>query len=276
MPVISSLQIPIASGLYGQPNPYPNTPTTAALPVEPYSFPHTAFDQSIAELGVRVTWQKSHQCPCTWYPTDTVTRGTPNPGCLTCSGLGWYWDDPIGPFPALFSYAHSPLATDEPGTPMDLKMGQVLGGFPLLTLSHDVNFTSWQQASEFDKFTEVDAIFRFNTNLSSNRNVTLPYSQGLQIAATGAVTTFSLATSSVVPVTGYTVSGATVLIPDSYPLGTPYVVEFYANPVYITFKRSGGMPHDRPFSGGKVPVSPLPRRFRAAPLDLWIRNKNSF
>lgn len=276
MPVINTLQVPVASGLFGQPNPYPNTPSIAKLPVEPYGLPHTAFDQAIAEFGTRMTWQKSHQCPCTWFPTNTVPVGTPNPDCQTCSGLGWYWDDPLGPFPVLFSYAHSPLATDEPGTPMDLKIGQVLGGFPLITLGHDINFTAWNQASEFDKFTEVDAIFRFNANLNSNQNITLPYSQGVQVATTGAVTTYSLSTSSVISVSGYVVSGDTVTIPSTYDPGTPYVVEFYANPVYITFKRSGGMPHDRPYNGGKIPTNPLPRRFRAAPLDLWIRNKNNF
>lgn len=274
MPFVTN--VPVVSGYYGQPNAYPETPPIVSTPIDPYSFPHSMFDQLISEYGVRMTWQKSHACPCVWYPTSTVSRGTPNPDCHTCSGLGWYWDAPVGPLQVLFSYAHSPLASDEPGVPMDSKIGQIITSAPLITLGHDINSTVWSEASEFDKFTELDAIWRFNANLESNRNITLPYSAGLQVATTGAVTTFDLSTSAVVPVSGYTVSGATITIPSSYPANTPYVVEFYANPIWITFKRAGALPHDRPFGGGATPTNPLPRRFRAAPLDLWIRNRNQF
>ncbi len=246
------------------------------LPTDPYSLPHSTFDACITEFGVRMTWQKSHLCPCTWFPTDGSPRGAANPSCLTCSGLGFYWDAPVGPIPILFTFAHSPLATDEPGTPLDTRMGQILNSSPLITIGHDINFDIWSQAAEYDKWTEIDAIWRFNANLDSGRNITLPYQTGIQVAATGAVTTFSLSSSSVVTVTGYILNGNTLTIPPSYPLGTPYVVEFYANPVWVTFKRAGGMPHDRPFSGNSIPANPLPRRFRATPLDLWLRNKNSF
>lgn len=276
MPVVQALQIPIASGLYGQPNPYIQGPNTSQLSVDAYGLPHAAFDASINEFGIRMLWQKSHACPCVWYPTTMVTLGTPNPNCQTCSGLGWYWDEPVGPATVLFTYTHSPLATDEPGTPMNDKMGQVMAGNPMITIAHDVEFDIWNQAGEFDKWTELDVTWRFNSNLASNRNTTLPYPINIQMNLTGAVTTFNLPTSSVVPITGYILSGTQVIIPNSYPNGTPYVVEYYANPTYVTFKRSGSIPHARPFSGGALPPNPLPKRFRASPLDVWLREKNNY
>jgi hypothetical protein len=276
MPVI--LGYPIPNPLYGENYPYVEGPNPARLPVDPYSLQHSAFDEGISEFGVRMLWQKSHACPCTWYPTSTTPRGTPQPSCQTCSGLGWYWDAPVGPVPVLFTYAHSPLAADEPGTIMDDKMGQILGASPLITVAHDVNYEIWQYASEFDKWTEIDATWRFNANLDSSRNTTLPYTTNVIVSPTGAVTTYNIATSSVVSVSGYTVNGSTVTLPSGYAYGTPYMVEFFANPVFITFKRAGGMPHARPFGGynSDTPVTPLPKRFRAAPLDLWIRERNNF
>lgn len=270
------LTYPVPSPLYGSNYPYVQASQPAQSPVDPFLLPHSAFDSTIDNLGCRFLWQKSHACPCLWYPTDTAPRGTAKPDCQTCSGLGWYWDAPVGPVVCLFTYAHSPLAVDEPGTPLDQKIGQILGGFPQISVCHDINYNVWNEASEMDKFTEIGAELRFNAHLDSQQNTTLPYSVNLAVSTTGAVTTWSTATSSVISVSGYTISGSQVLIPDSYPAGTPYIVEFFANPVYLLFRRAGGMSHVRSFAGSGVPDNPLPRRFRAAPLDLYLRERNSF
>ena len=73
-----------------------------------------------------------------------------------------------------------------------------------------------------------------------------------------------------VPAGGYVVSGSAVLL-DGYPPGTPYTVEFNASPVWIAFRRAGGLSHSRPFGDGVA----LPKRYRAMQLDIWARARNN-
>ena len=241
---------------------------------DPYWFSNTGFDTFIGQFGIRVLWEKSHSCPCSWqsYPN---TRGSPQPSCLTCSGLGWYWDAPVGPFQSMISYAHSPLAADEPGSKFDNRYGQVLSADPVITIGYSNQQIVWQEASEFDRYTELDSFWRYNATLYAGQKTILPYTQGIYVAPTGAVTYYNTATSSVVPVTGYAwVSGSNVVtIPSGYAYGTPYTVEFYSNPQYVAIRRAGGFPHTRPFVSGGIP---LPKKFRLALADLWLRQGSHY
>ena len=243
----------------------------AQVPPDPYWISDAGFNALVSGFGVNLFWEKSHACPCVWqgYPNS---RGSPQPSCLTCFGLGWYWDAPVGPFSALLTYAHSPLAADEPGALIDERLGQIVGANPLLTLAYSPNPMIWQMAGEFDRYTEADAFWRYNTTLYAGQKTILPYTSGVSVAPSGAVTMWNPSTSAVQQVTGYVVSGIAV-IASGLPLGTPYMVEFQANPQFVAIKRSGSFPHVRPFVQGTIP---LPKRYRLAQADLWMRRTNSY
>lgn len=235
----------------------------------PWVLPAEPFNQMIAAYGQRFTWLKGHDCPCV-YGNQTVP-GSPDPGCTQCLGKGVYWDPPVGPFNAMMTFMHMSPSPDEPGLHVDENVGPLNRAEPSLTIPYTVDTSGrvWREASVYDAWVQVDAVDRFSTSLQLGRVTAVPYNQGLSIAVTGAVTTYDQSTRALVNVTGYAVSGTTVLLPSQYPINTSYVVEFYANPVYVAFRKAGGLPHVRPFDQIK-----LPRRFMVQSLDLWSRGNN--
>lgn len=250
-----------ASGLTGANTAYVADPF-------PYSLPADPMNLAVQKFGQNIGWCKSHTCACIDFPTEMSPAGSPDPSCVTCSGRGIYWDTPVQ-FVGLLTFAHHMAGGVEPGAEMNQKYGQMLHGEPWITITQNSGVV-WEEASEFDIFIENDAVWRINSTLVSGPSgiLDIPYQQNLNVAAGGAVTTWDSASNKVVPVTGYTVSGSTVTIPDSYPSGTPYVVEFKSAPSYVAFRGEGGFPHTRPFVQGQISY---PKRLRLQPTDVWLR-----
>lgn len=240
-------------------------------PFTPYVLPAEPFEQMIGKYGARFTWMKGHDCPCVFG--NQTQPGSPDPACRTCLGKGTYWDAPTEAFMALLTFIKASPSPDEPGSHMDEDVGLSQRADPTLTIPFTAGASGaiWRQASLYDAFVEVDSISRFYAGLQKGRVTSVPYNQGLTVPATGAVTVYNTNTNLVEPVSGYAVSGAAVTLPSTYPEKTSYTVEFYANPVYIAFRKAGGLPHVRPFGGGEVN---LPRRFRVQTLDLWTRGND--
>lgn len=237
------------------------------LPINPYALPNQAFDSLIHAYGIRVAWMKGHTCPCTYAGP---TPGSADPLCQTCHGRGIYWDAPVGPFQALITLMHMSPSPDEPGTIMDQDQGMIQTTEPSLTIPYSENATVWQEASAFDIFVEYDATARYNAQLQVGTNQVVPYQQNMTIPVSGAVTTYNQQTHQSVPVSGYTVSGAAVSLPASYPAGTNFIVEYQAAPAYVAYRSAGTFPHTRPFG-----QQPEPRRFRLQLLDLWLRAQSN-
>ena len=148
---------------------------------------------------------------------------------------------------------------------MDDKFGVIQHAEPTLTIPFTAG-TVWNQASLNDVFVQIDAIDRFESQLQVGGVQTVPYQQMLTIAPTGAVTIYNTSLNVVQPVTGYTVSGATVSLPSGYASGTPYIVEYTAAKAFAAWREAGSFGHDRPFK-----QITLPKRFRLQQLDLWLR-----
>lgn len=180
---------------------------------------------------------------------------------------------------------HLSPSPDEPGVQMDPKWGPLATAEPSVTIPHANPYLDpldpaqptncWTNASTDDVFIEVDATARFTAMLRQGVVSTLPYQQNVAVAATGAVTVYQPPSGStgglVVPVSGYSVSGAAVTLPIGvYPDGQAYMVEFTAAPAYVAFRKAGGLPHPRPLGVGSLAE---PRRFRLMELDLWLRQK---
>lgn len=254
---------------------------TAALPnITPYLLPQEPFNALISKIGARTTWMRSHTCPCTFAGGGALGAlpfpGSPQPDCLQCFGIGTYWDPPTLPFMVGVSYMHLSPSPDEPGTIMDPKFGSVQTSEPSVTIPY-LNpddpmspLLAWTYASTNDMFVMVDMLSRFTAVLQVGGIEVLPYQQNLQIAPEGAVTVYD-PVSRTIQFVPYDISGAQVTIDTSiYPVGTNYMVEFQSAPVYVAWRRSGGLPHVRPFGGGGVT---LPRRFRLQALDFWTRQR---
>lgn len=242
-------------------------------PFTPYVLPEQPLDTLLNLYGVRLLWQRSHLCPCVYAGG---IAGSPDPQCQTCGGLGWYWDSAYGPFMGLITFMHLSPSPDEPGALMSEKFGVINRDEPTLTIPRAFFGTAsgaglnlaWEGASLNDIFTEIDTTTRFEAELQVGGVQTVPYQQNLNIAASGAVTVYDQTSHSVVVVSGYTVSGATVTLPSGYVSGTAFVVSYEASKSYAAWRESGSLPHSRPFGGGVT----LPRRFRLQNLDLWLRN----
>ena len=232
-------------------------------PMTPYVMPYQPFDAVLANYGTRLQWQKAHLCPCNYSGQLT---GSSDPQCVTCKGLGWYWDAPSATFNGLITFIHMSPTPDEPGALMDDKFGVIQHAEPTLTLPFSAGAV-WQYASLNDVFVQIDAIDRFESQLQVGGVTTVPYQQQLSIPATGAVTIYDTATHSVSSVSGYMVSGASVTLPSGYASGTAYVVAYTAAKAFAAWRDAGSMGHDRPF--GQVT---LPKRFRLQNLDLWLRD----
>lgn len=257
--------------------------------------PAQSMDALLNAYGVKLFWLRSHLCACTY---SSANPGSPDPQCTQCLGRGWYWDAPYGPFMGLITFMHLSPSPDEPGAIMDEKYGQILRDEPTLTIPQSFAGTLpindilrdsdvlaepdifnllyspgainpvWQNASLNDVFVEQDSNARFEVQLQVGGVQSVPYQWGAAIAPSGAVTVYDQTTHSVVAVSGYAVSGATVTLPGEYPEGTSYIVSYFAQRAYAAWREAGSLPHARPFGAGAL----LPRRFRLQNLDLWLRN----
>ena len=247
--------------------------------ITPTLMPREPFERVINATGIRVTWAKSHTCPCVFAGGSINGRlplpGSADPMCKKCFGVGTYWDTPVGPFFVGLSFGHTAVSPDEPGNTTNEDYGAFISAQPTITIPYaDASgnlIQAWSYASENDMIVAIDSQTRFTAVLQQAGITAVPYQQNLVIAASGAVTTYDPVAHTVSPVSGYTVSGTTVALPAGvYPDGTNYMVEFYASPAYVLFRRAGGMAHDRQFGGGVVN---LPIRFRGNTLDWWTRER---
>ena len=241
------------------------------------------FDALISAHGQRVSWMRSHACPCTFAGGGANGRlpllGSAQRSCTKCSGLGVYWDEPSMPFRAYLEYVHMSPTPDEPGVKVNEAYGMFQSSEPSLTVPYmnpalpvgdpGQPTPAWTAASTDDAFIPVDMQSRYTAVLQSGVKENLPFQQNLSVAPSGAVTVWDPVTGNVDPVQHYAVSGAAVTI-GGYPAGTNYMVEFYAAPFYVAFRIAGGLPHVRPLGGGTVTE---PRRFRLQQLDFWSRQR---
>ena len=255
----------------------------SAIYVPPNQMPPDDFNALIAEFGARVSWMKSHTCPCI-FGGSGVNGHLPMPGtaqrsCQRCFGVGTYWDDPSLPFRASISYIQLSPTPDEPGVRVDQNYGTVQMSEPSMTLPYlNPNLAiddpaqptaAWNDASVSDIFVPVDMLARYTAVLQVGGLQVLPYQQNIKIAQAGAVTVWDPTTSQVDTVSNYAVSEASVTI-SGYTEGTNYMVEFQAAPLYVAFRPAGGFPHIRAFEGGTVQE---PRRFKLQTLDFWTRQR---
>lgn len=259
---------------------------SASFPIPPgaaIQLPPPAFNSLMSAMGQRISWFKSHACPCVF--AAAVANGPyPLPGsaqrsCKTCLGLGVYWDAPGLPFRAWMKFVEMSPTPDEPGVRTDAAFGLTQLSEPGLSIPYN-NPTlgvgdptqptiAWNDASTYDIFVPVDMLARFTAKLEVGGIQYLPFQQNLQIKPTGAVTVWDPVNFVVDNVTNYAINGANVSI-TGYPDGTVYMVEFYAAPMFVAFRPAGGVPHIRPFSGGTVQE---PRRFKLQLLDFWLRQR---
>lgn len=238
-----------------------------------YLMPEGVLDNSVNAIGMNLGWCRAHACPCTLGKANGAP-GSANPMCKTCFGRGIYWDDPVM-FLGLLTYMHTSAAPDEPGVETDPVLGQVMHAAPTLSIpfrnGDGSPCVAWPLAGEKDAYIETDATARFQTPLLTGSDVYLPYRQNLEILA---VTAYDATNQVVVPVDSahYTVTGPEVILdPSIYPDGTGFVVDYIASPVYVGFRRSGGIVHSRPAGQG----AKLPRRFHLEMLDVWMRTLNN-
>jgi hypothetical protein len=228
--------------------------------------PNQPFDGIINAYGIRLTWRKSHQCPCMYA---RQMAGSPDPLCKTCFGLGWYWDPAGEPWMGLITFIHTSPTPDEPGTSMNTNVGMINRSEPAISIPSTAP-NAYALASLNDIFIEIDSIDRFQTTLKVGGNQNIPYQNQLSVEPIGAVTVYDNVNHNAVFVDGYSVSGTQVTLPPEYPEGTDYVVEFMAAKAYVAWRSAGSIAHDRPFGGLNEP-----KRFRCRTLDLWLRDKGN-
>lgn len=242
--------------------PEPSVYTPFLEPISPYVLPVAPFDDMITAYGISLNYMRSHACPCIY---GGEVAGSPDPSCQTCFGRGLYWDDPMGPFVGLITWAHFAPAPDEPGVLVDPRVGAVQHANPTLSIPSYAS-GAWAEANMYDAFTEIDATQRFNAEIRYPYAMSVPYQQNVTIAPSGAVTIWDPNLKTVVPIQGYTVSGASVVVSGGLTSGAVMIVDFTASPTYVALRRVGAMVHARPFGG-----LPEPRRFMLQSLDLWTR-----
>ena len=248
-----------------------------------YAMQPERFNALIARMGLRISWMKSHSCPCVFGgggPNGALPfPGSAASGCKRCLGLGTYWDTPTIPFIAWLKFVEMSPTPDEPGTRVDESFGTAQLSEPSLMLPYSNPYIpqgdpqqptpAWVGATTDDIFVAIDSLSRYTAKLQVGGIEYLPYQQNLQIAPTGAVTVWNPTTQDVETVASYAVNGTSVAI-SGYPEGTAYMVEFLAAPMYVVFRPAGGLPHVRPFGGGTVAE---PRRFKLQTLDYWTRQR---
>lgn len=232
------------------------------------AMPETVLDAQVQMTGIRFGWMKAHTCPCTYA---TATPGSPDPLCRTCLGRGVYWDSAVE-FLGHLTYMHTSSAPDEPGAMTGEFTGHTRYAEPTLTIPRHGLLNEnlvWQEAADFDAYVQYDATTRVNTTLVAGQTEVLPYQWGLRVEA---VTAYDVDAREVVtvPASGYTAtaSGQVTLNPEAYSQGTAYTVEYMTLPVFVAYRKAGGVPHTRPFAAGRTGV---PRRFHLMTLDQWTR-----
>ena len=254
------------------------------LPDAEALLPPGPFDQLIGNMGQRFSYLKGATCPCVFGAAGPQgilqTPGSPVKGCQTCFGVGTYWQNPSPIFRALMSFKHTSASPDEPGSKMAEDFGQFYWSNPSITIAKYNPYLPpadpaqptaiWQSASDHDMFVPVDMTSRYVAVLQNGGQIFLPYQQALSIAPTGAVTIWNPNTLSLVYVSGYVVSGASVTLPSGYAPGQNFMVSFTSVPLYVVFRRAGGFAHVRPFGGGDLAE---PRQFRLQTLDWWTRQR---
>jgi hypothetical protein len=239
--------------------PVPNIlfPFSSALPPQ-------AFDNIIEWSGINFLWLKSYLCPC------VGDQGNPQPNCVVCQQRGIYWANPQGPFILLLTYVSFAGRAVDVGFSNDPTYGGEFDATPILTIP-EITAPIWAQSAVMDLFIEVDSVTRYNTVLRVNENTTIPYwhNYSLTIAPTGAVTVYNQSSGNLVSGVAYTVSGLSVTLNDpTYTEGTSYTVEYTSAPIYVSYGKMGGEPHQRPFGQGLL----YPKRFKIKDLDLWLRD----
>ena len=261
-----------------------NPANILSIPSAQRLIPSAPFEALISQVGQRVSWMRSHTCPCVFGgagPQGKLpTPGSAAKGCKQCLGVGTYWDQPSMPFIAWISYMHLSTAPDEPGVDMDPKFGLLNRGDPTVTIPHsNPNLDPadpaqptavWNNGSVNDIFVPIDMTARYTAVLQDSGQINLPYQQNLTVAPSGAVTIWDPVAQTIAHVSGYGVSGATVTLPSTYTPGLNYMVEFSCAPIYVAHRHAGGVPHVRPFGGGTITE---PRRFRLQVLDFWTRQR---
>src|ERR1700679_3610500 len=114
--------------------PFPFLPSTA------FSLPSQNFDALIATDGQRVSWLRSHGCPCVFGGGGAQGRlpnlGSGQRSCTRCFGVGIYWDAPSLPFRAYVEFAHMAPTPDEPGTRFNESFGTWQSSEPSLTIPY--------------------------------------------------------------------------------------------------------------------------------------------
>ena len=260
---------------------------SGSFPIPPGAkaqLPPRAFESLIAAMGQRISWFRSHSCPCVFAPAAANTPyplpGSAQRSCKTCFGLGVYWDAPSLPFISWMKFVEMSPTPDEPGVRMNESYGITQLAEPSLSIPYtNPKLTqndpaqptnAWNYASTFDIFVPVDMLGRFTAKLEVGGITSLPYQQNLQIAPTGAVTVWDPINQIVNHVQNYQINGTQVLLPSTYADGTVYMVEFLCAPMFVAFRPAGSVPHIRPFSGGTVQE---PRRFKLQMLDFWLRQR---
>lgn len=242
------------------------------------------FNLMIASMGWRLSWMKSHSCPCTFGGGGAdgflPLPGSAAAGCKTCLGLGTYWDPPTVPFIAFVKFVEMSPTPDEPGVRMHETYGLTQLAEPSLTIPYTNPFLSptdpqqsteaWHDMSTDDIIVAPDMLARFTAKLQVGGIEYLPYQQNLQIKPQGAVTVWNPTTLLVEHVAHYSVDGAKISLGDVYPPGTAYMVEFQAATMFVAFRPAGGIPHVRQMSAN---TANLPRRFKLQQLDLWLRER---
>jgi hypothetical protein len=247
------------------------------------ALPPGAFEALIATHGQRCSWLKSHTCPCVYAGSGANGQlpqlGSAQRNCTQCGGVGTYWDPPSIPAKVLITFMHVSPTPDEPGVRMNESYGMWQTAEPSLTVPYwnptlpvgdpGQPTNIWQNASTNDQFVPVDSLIRYTAVLQVGVKENLPYQQNLQIEPQGAVTVWDPVSNAVVPVENYSSDGPTVRI-GGYPVGTNYMVEFQASPIYVVFRAAGGLPHTRAFGGG---MANEPKRWRLQSLDFWTRQR---
>jgi hypothetical protein len=166
---------------------------------------------------------------------------------------------------------HTSSAPDEPGGLIDPTEGLVFHAEPTLTIPYQGEGGEnvvWNGASTYDAYAQLDAPTRYNSTLVVGQKTALPYQFGVNVDSVAAYNPITRKAENVPP-SDYAVGiSGTVILNSSYAVGTAYTVEYEVLPVFIAFRRAGGLPHTRPFAGQ---IGFLPKRFRIVLLDLWSR-----
>ena len=194
------------------------------LPSTAFVLPSQDFDTLIATDGQRVSWLKSHTCPCVFAGGSANGRlpqlGSAQRNCTRCFGVGTYWDPPTIPIRMYIEYAHMAPTPDEPGVSFNEAYGTWQSSEPTLTIPFmNPNFpvgdpnqptNVWTNASTDDKFVPVDMQARYTAVLQVGIKENLPYQQNLSVAPQNAVTVWDPISGNVQVIANYSVVGATV------------------------------------------------------------------